>query len=203
MKTHEELLECSIEDRKLFEEITRGLPDRAGFNRNHIDDRGKEIPYGSEAHVLKYIRRACEIVKPKYVFEIGFNRGHGAVMFLELSKARVFSIDISTRKETIHAAIVLKNRYAERFDFLGGDSAYAHKDLMGEGFDLAFVDGGHDKSSVLLDLNTCKQLKIPYLLFDDVYSRYGEVIKAIGEYDDELQLIEDMDNLRLYKTNWK
>jgi predicted O-methyltransferase YrrM len=141
-------------------------------------------------------------VKPTYIFEIGTNRGHSAAMFLELSRARVLSIDISTRKETLHAVITLKNRYNERFNFLGINSAYAYDTLSDEQFDLAFIDGAHDKSSVLFDLNTCKRLKIPYILCDDVYPRYGSVMEAIGEYENELELVLDMDNLRLYKTSW-
>lgn len=205
MKTHDELLECSAEDKKLFDEFTAGLPDRAGFNGNYIDSDGKYIPYGSGPHVLKHVRTAIEIVKPKTVLEIGLNRGHGSAMFLGLDKnVRVFSTDISTRKETLHAVIVLKNRYNERFEFLGlGSGMFAFDALQSQKFDLCFVDGAHDKGSVLVDIVMCMRLNIPYLLFDDCYPRYGEVAQAIGEYDDELELIKDMDNLRLYKTNWK
>lgn len=203
-KTHDELLICPPEDRKLFEEITRGLPDRSGFSGNHIDDKGIEIPYGSGAHVLQHIKATVDLVKPKSVLEIGFNRGHGSAMFLWSDKnVKVFSIDISTRKETVHAAIVLKNRFDNRFDFLALESGYAFDTLKDKNFDLCFVDGAHDKLSVIVDINLCKNLKIPYLLFDDVYPHYGQVTQAIGEYDDELELIKDMDNLRLYKTNWK
>jgi hypothetical protein len=203
MKTHDKLLECSIEDKQLFDRITQGLPDRAGFSRDYMASDGKEIPYGSGAHIIQHIRRACDIVKPKEVFEIGFNRGHGSAIFLEVSDANIFSIDISTRKETLHAAFVLKNRYADRFNFLGMHSGYVYPTFAEKKFDLAFVDGAHDKSSVVLDIKTCKRMKIPYLLFDDYYSRYGEVAKAIGEFEDELELVEDMDNLRLYKTKWQ
>jgi predicted O-methyltransferase YrrM len=203
MKSHEELLDCSTEDKQLFDEITRGLPDRAGFSRDYMDNSGREIPYGSGPHVLQHIRTAIDVVKPKSVFEIGFNRGHGSAMFLALSKASVFSIDVSARKETLHAVIVLKNRYHERFDFLSMDSKYAHQALGDMQFDMAFVDGAHDKTSVMFDIETCKRLKISYLLMDDIYPHYGEVIKAIGEYDDQLELVKDMDNLRLYRTQWK
>jgi hypothetical protein len=195
------LLECSVDDKKLFEDITRGLPDRAGFGGNYMSDGG-EIPHGSGAHVLQHIRAVCEFVKPTYIFEIGTNRGHSAAMFLELSRAKVLSIDISTRKETLHAVITLKNKYHERFDFLGINSAYAYDTLADEKFDLAFIDGAHDKSSVLFDINTCKRLNVPYILFDDIYPRYGSVLEAIGEYENELELFLDMDNLRLYKTKW-
>lgn len=204
MKTHEQLLECTAEDKELFSELTKGLPDRAGFQRNYLDNTGKEIPYGSEAHVLKHIRAAMELVKPASVLEVGFNRGHGSAMFLGLNKnVKVLSIDISTRKETVHAAIVLKNRYSDRFNFLALNSAFAFQTLKEQQYDLAFVDGAHDKLSVLVDINLCQNLNIPYILFDDIYPAYGEVMQAIGEYEDQLELLIDMDNLRLYKTNWK
>jgi SAM-dependent methyltransferase len=201
--SHEELLSVSPEDKALFDQITNGLPTREGYSGDYYDRDGKEIPYGSEAHVLKHIRTAIEIVQPKSVLEIGLNRGHGSAMFLALSKAKVVSIDISDRRETIFAGTYLQNMYPERFMFFIKDSGFAIECLRGRHFDLCFIDGGHDEASVLVDINLCENLKIPYLLFDDCYPRYGEVLKAIGGYGDDLTLIKDMDNIRLYKSNWK
>jgi predicted O-methyltransferase YrrM len=204
MKAHEELLQVSVEDKKLFDEITKGLPSREGYGGNFFDHHGHEIPYGSEAHVLKHIRDTIAIVQPKQVLEIGLNRGHGSAMFLALSKARVVSIDVSNRKETVHAGIHLAHQYPDRFQFFICDSAKVFEALKQHSkYDLVFVDGGHDMASVLVDINLCENLKVPYILFDDVYPRYGEVLQAIGKYEDELELVKDMDNLRLYKTNWK
>jgi predicted O-methyltransferase YrrM len=203
MKAHEELLQVSVEDKKLFDEITKGLPSREGYGGNFIDHNGVEIPYGSEAHVLRHIREAITIVQPKKILEIGLNRGHGSAMLLALSKANVTSIDVSNRKETVHAGIHLVHQYPDRFKFFICDSAKVFDALSVNKFDLVFVDGGHDMASVLVDINLCENLKVPYILFDDVYPRYGEVLQAIGKYEDELELVKDMDNLRLYKTNWK
>jgi predicted O-methyltransferase YrrM len=203
MKSHHELTLCSYEDKKLFDEITAGLPSREGYGGNYYDHHEKEIPFGSEAHVLKYVRDAVQIVNPSQILEIGLNRGHGSAMFLALSKAKVVSIDISDRKETVHAGIRLKHLYPARFDFFICDSAKVFNGLKQYSFDMCFVDGAHDRLSVIVDINLCKNLKVPFILFDDCYPRYGEVLEAIGQYDDELELIKDMDNLRLYKTNWK
>jgi predicted O-methyltransferase YrrM len=201
MKTHEELLDCSPEDKKLFDEITKGLPSREGYSGNFIDRDGKEIPFGSEAHVLKHIRTAIEIVQPKTILEIGLNRGHGSAMLLALSKASVVSIDISDRRETLFAGMYLQREYPERFMFFICDSAKVGDAMKAGRFDMCFVDGDHTEEAVTADILLCRDLEIPYILFDDIYPRYGEVLQAIGKFD-ELELVKDMDNLRLYKSHW-
>jgi hypothetical protein len=55
---------------------------------------------------------------------------------------------------------------------------------------------------VTADIELCKQLKIPYLLFDDIMPKFGPgVLPAIEKFP-ELELVKDMNNLRLYRVNY-
>jgi len=198
--TDEELLYASPEDWALYIDIIQGLPTREGKNGDHLDKFGVEIPYHSGPHILKHFRDVIEIVNPDRILEIGFNMGHSAAMWLHLSEAHVDSIDISKKDETIEAAGFLEKKYGKpvvRFE-------YFNRDLFWDGFkyyDLCFIDGAHDEQNIVNDINLCSYLKVPYLLFDDWYPRYGETQKAVVHFP-ELELVKDMNNLRLYKFNY-
>lgn len=193
--TDQELMVYAPEDLPIYFEATDGLPRLEGFKLNGIDKYNKHIPYGSGPHILAHIRSVLEIVKPKNVLEIGFNLGYGSGIFLLLSDANVVSTDISDKDETVAGAKVLTEKYAERFKFYFRSELPKAKNY----FDLIFIDGGHFESEVTEDIQLAKDLNIPYLLFDDIYHRFGPgVLPAINKYPD-LQLVKDMDNLRLYK----
>jgi len=194
-KTHEQLLECSDNDKAFFNECVKGLPTRKGFLGNYTDKYGIEIPYGSEAHIVQHLRKAVEIVKPKLILEIGFNCGWSAAIWLNICNAGLVSIDISDKEETLVAAEILKNRFTSRFYFkLRKDFI----ELVRNSYDLIFIDGDHRESFIVDDINLAKDLNIPYILFDDCYERYGETMAALNHFPD-LELVHDMDNLKLYK----
>jgi hypothetical protein len=202
--THEELLYASEEDIAFFNKITEGLPTMAGKNGDGLDKFGVPIPYHSGPHILRHFRDVIEIVKPRKIFEIGFNMGHSSKMWLDLSACEVVSCDISLKDETIAAAEYLRN-YSERFAFewrddLDGDWVAAIATQYY--FDIAFIDGAHDEENVTKDIQLCKGMKIPYILFDDWYPRYGETQKAVAQFP-ELELVKDMNNLRLYRVNYE
>ena len=194
-KPHEELTDATKKEIEFFSWCVRGLPTRIGFNSNYLDKNGVEIPYGSSPHILKHFIKTIEIVKPESILEIGFNLGYGSALLLNIFDGIVYSCDISDKEETKAASKILKERFPARF-------AYCHKDEVkdiGEGgIDLAFVDGDHRESFIVEDIELCKKLKIPYILFDDCYTRYGETMAAIKHFP-ELELVHDMDNLKLYK----
>lgn len=197
--TDEELLFASEEDWAFYNKCIEGLPTREGFKGNFLDKDNVEIPYGSGPHILKHFRETIEIVKPTAILEIGFNIGHGAAMLLKLSDAWVSSVDISDKWETKYAEYYLRYKY-ECFSCLKRKTF----DVVNytDEFDLCFVDGGHEEEDVTADIELCKQLKIPYLLFDDIYPRFGPgVLPAISKFP-ELELVKDMNNLRLYKIDY-
>lgn len=189
----EELLYASMEDCIFYEEAIKGLPTRIGFKGNYLDKDNVEIPYGSGPHILRHFRETFEITKQHCVLEVGFNCGHGSAMMLELG-ATVDSIDISEKWETKYAALFLKNMYGGRFNY------WHRKDfpMPFTKYGLIFIDGAHDEESVVSDIKLSKELDIPYLLMDDCYVRYGDALKAIERFP-ELELVKDMNNLKLYK----
>lgn len=194
--TDEELLYASEEDRDLYKKIVEGLPTMAGKNNDGLDKFGIPIPYHSGPHILRHFRDTIEIVKPKSILEIGFNMGHSAAIWLNLCEAMVHSIDISEKDETIEGAthLVVNNPFRFRFE-------WRHKLFTYDQYDLAFIDGAHDEDNITKDIELCKDLGIEYLLFDDWYPRYGETQKAVAKFT-ELELVKDMNNLRLYKVNY-
>lgn len=195
--THEELLYASEEDIKYYQEAIAGLPTREGFKGNYLDKDNIEIPYGSQAHILSYFIDALVLTGASRVLEIGFNCGHGAAMLLKLGVRYLYSIDISDKWETKYAALYLENKYPNGFRY-SSRSAMAKPYAY---FHMAFIDGAHDEESIFEDIVMCQGMKIPYLLFDDWYPRYGETQKAVAQFP-ELELVKDMNNLRLYKVNY-
>jgi methyltransferase family protein len=210
--TEEALMYATQEEWDFYNKCIEGLPTMAGANGDGKDKNDEYIPYGSGPHLIKYFKEAVEIVKPESILEIGFCCGAGAAMLLALSEAYIYSIEKSDRDETIKAACVLTERYKKevigiptyRFNCLVTDSKDAFQYLshaVGT-FTMAWIDGGHEEPEVTADIELCKQLKIHYLLFDDIFDRFGPgVLPAIAKYP-ELDLVKDMNNLRLYKVNY-
>lgn len=205
----EELLYASEEDWAFYNECVKGLPTMSGFNGDGKDKNGEYIPYGSGPHIIRWFKEALEIVKPESILEIGLCCGHGSAMLLNLSEARLWSIDISDREETISAAALLWERFPEKFRFSISNSIDFVKSILpiyktvvsGPYFDLCWLDGAHDLESITKDIHSCIKLNIPYILFDDYYKRYGDTKDAIAKFP-ELELVKDMNNLRLYKVNY-
>ena len=110
------------------------------------------------------------------ILEIGFNIGHSASMWLEFDadkKSTLTSVDIGIHKDTEKAAAAVKNLHKDRFSFILSDSKNVKKQLKGQIFDLAFIDGDHSRTGVASDIRLCIDLQIPLLLFDD-YWTYSE-----------------------------
>lgn len=201
--TDAELLYASPEDWAFYNKCIEGLPDISNNEGGvKLSKTGEPIPYGSGPHILKWFKEAIAIVKPCAILEVGFNIGYGSAMLLNLCDAFVLSIDITKRPETIDAYGHLYNKFKGRFDFGYRWLEGTNGKLKDRRFDLCFLDGGHDEEDVTNDIQLCKELKIPYLLLDDIYSRFGPgVVPAIAKFP-ELELVKDMNNLRLYKINY-
>lgn len=192
--TDEELLYASDEDWAFYKKIADELPSMAGKNNDGLDKFGVPIPYHSGPHILRHFRDTIEIVRPKSIFEIGFNIGHSAAMWLSLCDANVISCDISKKDETLEGAKILKEKYKERFNYFNRDEVNLDATIAS----LCFIDGAHDEESITKDIYLVRWLGIEYLLFDDWYPRYGETQKAIAKFP-ELELVKDMNNLMLLK----
>lgn len=195
MKSHDELIAHTLEEKEFFEKCTEGLPKREGANGDFKDKFGVEIPYGSGPHTSRHFRKAIELCNPKAILEIGFNCGAGASMLLNLFNGNLVSIDISKKDETIEAAKILTDRSNGRFAYF--DREDFEEELFCRFFDMAWIDGDHTHSGVTEDILLCQRLGIKWLLFDDVFPVYGVgVLTAIKKCD--LELVCDMDNIQLY-----
>jgi len=115
--------------------------------------------------------------KIKSILEIGFNIGYSASMFLEFDpdrKSKVTSVDIGIHAATVNAAKAVKNLHGDRFSFILSDSKKVKKQLKGQLFDLAFIDGDHTDPGVASDIRLCIDLQIPFLLFDDYWTHQDQ-----------------------------
>jgi len=198
--THEELMYSSEKDLKTFNEWTKGLASIGGLDGSGKDEDGIPIPYHCGPHSLKCFREISEIVKPKSVFEIGFNCGQSSVMWLETSEADVFSCDISNKKETLHGAEFLWVKYGDRFTYVNRTDEFFFEYLKVRNFDMCFIDGGHLIEDVIADIILCLDLKIKHFAFDDILPQFGPgVLPAIEMYP-QLELVKELGNIALYKN---
>lgn len=205
--TDAELMYASDEDVKFFLRVTEGLPKINGFSMDGLDSNRQPMAYGCGPHSVRCLREIVEITKPKVLFEIGFNCGYSAVMWLELGVQKVISCDISDRNETLQAADIIGDRYTDgRFSFFVEDSGQI---LSGRGnlnwlskhtFDLIFIDGGHLEHHVVADIQLALALNIKYLAFDDWLEQFGPGVQpAIAQFP-ELKEVKIMGNVALFQN---
>lgn len=198
-----DLMYASETDKQFYAECTKGLPDLLGINGDGLDKWGVPLPYGTGPHSVRCLREIVEIVKPKNIFEIGFNMGWSSAMWLELApKAKITSCDISYKDETVEAAKYLGGKYPKRFFYVNRlESEYFDKITKNKSFDLAFIDGGHLLDDVVADLKLCMDLNIPFFAMDDWLPEYGEVEEAVKTFGNDLELINLNGNIALLKNN--
>ena len=195
--TKEELMYASPEDQAFYLKCVRGLPiiPEGGLGLNV-----EPLPYGLGPHSVRCLREVVKIVNPKRMFEIGFNMGWSASMWLELSESLLNSCDISKKEETIQAAKILTDRYGDRFCYMDARSFDMDSDFDAD-YDLIFIDGGHLIDDVKKDIRTSFNWHIKYLVFDDILPEFGQVQEAIDLFGEQLSLVKEMGNIALYKNN--
>lgn len=123
------------------------------------------------------------IAQPKNILEVGFYRGSSAGMWLHLSDAKLTSVDPMVNlysPETLHDGSVenaekLKKMFPDRFTFIQKDSKVVKPDLMGQQFDLMFIDGDHWVQGARNDFQLALDLDIPWVLVDDFVTSVLEV----------------------------
>lgn len=122
--------------------------------------------------------------RAKRIFEIGFNGGHSARLWLELGAEHVHSIDICKHEYTEDIARELE-KTDSRFTFTKIDSNDLDEEAL-EGYDLLFIDGDHDPETVRNDLLLGAGAGIGYMLIDDYNfpntpqeARVGPIVNSI------------------------
>ena len=203
--TEQELMYASDEDIAFFHKCTAGLPGVEGFSGTGFDANGERIPYGVGPHSVRCFREIVDIVKPKSILEIGFNLGYSCSIWLNLTNgAKVLSVDISDKAETLKAGEILNEKFFSRFSFIICDSAKLMEEwgitLEKQKFDLTFIDGGHLEHHVMADIKLALDLKIKWLAFDDILSQFGPgVLPAIAKHS-QLEEVKTLGNIALYKN---
>lgn len=127
-----------------------------------------DSPEGGFIAELSYlVEEILAITKPKSILEIGFNIGYGAVLWLELSKANLLSIDICRHGGTIPASEQISKLYSDRFEFINCDSTTVYPQIKDRKFDLVFIDGNHFLPGPISDLFMAYALGTKWVLVDD------------------------------------
>lgn len=167
-------LKASKEDVALFEMWT-----------SHLPERKEATPYHSGAHSIKYFRAAIETalngeeLYDMNVLEIGFCLGHSAEIFYGIGVNSVFSIENSDRPQTLEAAQLVS---ALHHTFVLSKPGF-REHLTGKSFDLGFIDGDHSSDAIRSDVALMRELRVPWVLFDDFWPHWGDtqqVMKELG-----------------------
>lgn len=141
---------------------------------------------------------ALQIVQPQNILEIGFFAAASSFIFLQLSAAKVTSVDPMVnlhnpnephtgRPENVQK---LKDHFgADRFTFIQKSSEFVRPDLMGQKFDLMLIDGDHWTPMIRNDLQLALDLDIPWILMDDFVTSVEQVYYAeFAKYFDMVRL---------------
>lgn len=126
---------------------------------------------------------ALSIIQPNNILEIGYFRGSSAFLWLWLSNAKLTSVDPMVNlyspeikhDGSIESVDKLKNAFPDRFTFIQKDSKLVYPDLMGQKFDMMFMDGDHLPNGARSDFNLALDLNIPWVLVDDFVTSVLEV----------------------------
>jgi predicted O-methyltransferase YrrM len=116
----------------------------------------------------------------KNIFEIGFNAGHSADLFLGInSECNMVSFDIGEHSYVKVAKEFIDTFYPNRHTLILGDSTKTiPKYESNIKFDLIFIDGGHSYDVARADLLNCKRFahKDTIVIMDDtMYKKEWEV----------------------------
>lgn len=146
---------------------------------NHIRE-GHCLLSDTTTEVFKQI---LDTAKPKHIFEIGFNAGHSAYMFLSLDdEVKVDSIDICRHRYTIPCAKKIEELFEGRFRFGKKDSLTIQSETLRE-YDFVYIDGDHKFESFRSDYHLCVEADIEWILIDDI--NLFDIIRRFVEHADQ------------------
>lgn len=111
------------------------------------------------------------------ILEIGFCLGHSAEIFYGLGVGSVCSIENSDRAETLKAARAVKSRHPS-FTLA---MPWERDILRGRTFDLGFIDGDHSADAIRKDYAIMRELRVPWVLFDDFWPHWGDTQQVMQE----------------------
>lgn len=200
--TEEDLMYASKEDQEFYLKCVSGLPTLAGLDGSGNGSDGIPLPYGLGSHSVRCLKEIAEIVKPKIIMEIGFNMGWSASLWLNiLPECYLYSCDVSTKKETILAAEILKKRYGNRFEYKNrnADDFFMHF-CIPSFYDLIFIDGSHLLNDIEEDIKLAIDLRIPFIALDDWLPQFGQVQEAVKSFENYIEQVNVNGNIALYEN---
>lgn len=130
---------------------------------------------GFSYQLERQVNRLASLIhqkKPKAILEIGFNGGHGSLLFLALTAAspetKVVSFDLGEYQHVFAAKRYIDSVFPGRHTLITGDSTKTVADYLNlrkhytpvppEKFDFIFIDGGHAGDVPLHDCVNCLYL---------------------------------------------
>lgn len=110
-----------------------------------------------EVNILKTLASEDNI---KNIFEIGFNAGHSAEIFLSSNdECKVVSVDIGNHDYIKMGKEFIDMKYPNRHNLIISNSLNVFEELdINQKYDLIFIDGCHHYDIAIKDLNNCRKI---------------------------------------------
>lgn len=117
--------------------------------------------------VLEMMLEVKEMFAPKTFLEIGFYMGHSTSMWAKVlgGDCEVVSCAPPHPRACQYSSVVEKN--TPNVTVILTPSPAVYWEIKDKQFDVAFIDGQHEETSVLMDIGMCRALGIKTLLFDN------------------------------------
>ncbi|MEW9555112.1 O-methyltransferase [Nonomuraea sp. NPDC050783] len=152
--------DSGVSDRSRIQSLMEDVFRHAEDHASTLDDR---VSCLSQVLYLMYLARAR---KARSVAEIGFSIGYSSIAFLESSPSvKVTSFEIHNEAHVKAAKEFIDSRYPDRHHLVHGDSTQTVPAFQAprptDGFDLVFIDGGHEYSCVKADIANARRLAKP------------------------------------------
>lgn len=135
-----------------------------------------------------------QMIKPKYILEIGTYTGYSALSLAEglQPNGRLITIDINEELENKISSFFEESQYAASIDFLIGDAQVVIPKLEYL-FDLVFIDADKDNYLNYYKLVLDKMAKGGYIIADNVLW-YGKVIDPPAKVDSETEALREFND---------
>ncbi len=135
--------------------------------------------FGQNAQVWIYFFKKFNLENKKInILEIGTFEGLSSSFFLKyLKKSNLVAVDSLNRKTSFYKNFLKNKSRLRSFEFHNLSSKDFFKKKIKHKFDIIYIDGGHDKNSVIDDAKSSFKMlkKNGILIFDDLLYEYSSV----------------------------
>ena len=142
-----------------------------------------------------FLTRLCEVYNCKNICEVGTAEGWQYFSFCEYAKNNGGFVVSCDQRDVRHKEYVEK--YEKFSKFYNGTSQDVSQNESDRGFDFFYIDGLHDKNSVLFDvanlIKTQSKDRLPVWVFDDFDERFGC-------YEDIWQIVNSSPGFKIWNV---